>query len=53
MYARMYDYGQIVIRTHDHDQHNTGHGTAPEKEEHRTTGIKTKFVIAGRTKRQK
>ena len=24
MYARMYDYGQIVIRTHDHDQDTTG-----------------------------
>ena len=25
MYARAYDCGQIVIRTHDHDQHTNGH----------------------------
>lgn len=32
VYARVYDCGQIVIRTHDQDQdqHTTGHGTPPE-----------------------
>ena len=27
MYARASDCGQIIIRTHDHDQHTNGHST--------------------------
>ena len=34
MYARAYECGQIVTRTHDHDQHTTGTGPP----EHTTTG---------------
>lgn len=39
VYARVYDCGQIVIRTHDHDQH-TPPDTAPTDTptEHTTTG---------------
>ena len=33
IYARAYDCGQIVARTHDHDQHTTSKPT-----EHTTTG---------------
>ena len=36
MCARVYDSGQIVIRTHDHDQHNTG--TTPDTPLEHTTG---------------
>ena len=34
IYARASDCGQIIIRTHDHDQHTTGTGPP----EHTTTG---------------
>ena len=27
MYARASDCGQMIIRTHDHDQHTNGHST--------------------------
>ena len=33
VYARVYECGQIIIRTHDHDQHKTSKPT-----EHTTTG---------------
>ena len=47
MYARMYDSGQIVIRTHD--QHTNG--TQDTSGKGRNTG-KTKFMIAGRSTRK-
>ena len=40
MYARAYECGQIIIRTHDHDQHTTG--TGPQ--EHTTTGKERKSL---------
>ena len=44
--------GQIAIRTNDHDQHTTGTQDHQKREEHGRS-IKTKFVIVGRSKRQK
>ena len=58
MYARMYDYGPIVIRTHDHDQHTTGtrtNGTQDTNEhDHRKREERRKkFAIGGRSTRKK
>ena len=46
MYARVYDCGQIVIRTHDHDQHTNGHtnGTQDTTSKGATTSIKIEFA---------
>ena len=38
MYARASDCVQIIIRTHDHDQHTTGTGPPDTPTEHKTTG---------------
>lgn len=43
---------EIGIRTHDHDQHSTGHGTPPEKGGLRQS-IQTKFVFIDRSTRKK
>ena len=55
MYARAYECGQIVIRTHDHDQH-----TPPDTPtEHKTTGkrattkIKFAYIIGMIAKNEK
>ena len=56
-YARAYECGQIVIRTHDHDQHTTGTGPPDTPTEHKTTGKAEKpayvGIIAGNEKKYK
>ena len=57
MYARASDCVQIIIRTHDHDQHTTGTGPPDTPTEHKTTGKAEKpayiVIIAGNEKNEK